>query len=92
MCRCQCKAAWLVADRIPKSAFLTKWAPAGLLKWTWVILGGIAISTCIEHFVHDVVLDFDGHQLPEDLLGHDGVARTQAVAQSPMLLLTGGGA
>lgn len=44
---------WLFADRIPKSAFLTKWAPSGLLKWTWVILGGVGISAVIRHLVHD---------------------------------------
>jgi hypothetical protein len=44
---------WLFADRIPKSAFVTRWAPSGLLKWTWVILGGVGISAVIRHLVHD---------------------------------------
>jgi hypothetical protein len=44
---------WLFADRVPKSAFITKWAPTGLLKWTWVILGGVGISALIRHLVND---------------------------------------
>jgi len=43
---------WLFADKIPKSRFVTKWKPTGLVNWTLIIVAGVALSRLLDHLVH----------------------------------------
>jgi hypothetical protein len=53
-------AAWLFADSIPKSPWVTKWKPTGLVMWTIVIVAGILLSRLLDgvvsssHLVEDI--------------------------------------
>jgi hypothetical protein len=53
-------AAWLFTDSIPKSRWVTKWKPTGLVMWTIVIVAGILLSRLIDdvvsssHLVEDI--------------------------------------
>ena len=44
---------WLFADKIPKSKFVTKWKPRGLVLWTLVIVFGVLLSKLLSHLIHD---------------------------------------
>jgi hypothetical protein len=44
---------WLFAEKIPKSKFITKWKPAGLLNWTLIIVLGVLLSRLLDHLVHN---------------------------------------
>jgi hypothetical protein len=43
---------WLFADKIPKSSFVTRWKPKGLVNWTWIIVAGVLLSRLLEHLIH----------------------------------------
>jgi hypothetical protein len=42
---------WLFADKIPKSKFVTKWKPTGLVNWTLIIVTGVLLSRLLDHLV-----------------------------------------
>ncbi|HEY5274839.1 MAG TPA: hypothetical protein VIJ34_16630, partial [Acidimicrobiales bacterium] len=42
---------WLFADKIPKSKFVTKWKPTGLVNWTLIITTGVLLSRLLDHLV-----------------------------------------
>jgi hypothetical protein len=44
---------WVFADKIPKSKFVTKWSPTGLVRWTLIIVFGVLLSRLLEHLVPD---------------------------------------
>jgi hypothetical protein len=44
---------WLFADKIPKSKFVTKWKPTGLVNWAIIIVTGVLLSRLLDHLVHD---------------------------------------
>jgi hypothetical protein len=44
---------WLFADKLPKSAFVAKWMPAGIAKWAFVIIAGILLSMLLDRAIHD---------------------------------------
>ena len=44
---------WLFADKIPKSIFVTKWKPRGLVLWTLIIVTGVLLSKLLSHLIHD---------------------------------------
>ena len=44
---------WLFADRIPKSRFVTKWKPKGLVNWTLIIVTGVVLSKVLGALIHD---------------------------------------
>jgi hypothetical protein len=44
---------WLFADKIPKSRFVTKWKPTGLVNWTLIIVAGVVLSRLLDHLVHN---------------------------------------
>ncbi len=44
-------AALLFSDSIPKSHWVTKWKPTGLVMWTIVIVAGILLSRVLNHAV-----------------------------------------
>ena len=44
---------WLFADKLPKSAFVAKWMPVGLAKWSFVIVAGILMGRLLEALVED---------------------------------------
>ncbi|HWF49161.1 MAG TPA: hypothetical protein VG294_00840 [Solirubrobacteraceae bacterium] len=46
-------SACLIADRLPKSAFITKWMPMGLAKWGFVIAAGIGLSQLLPRLIAD---------------------------------------
>jgi len=43
---------WLFADKIPKSKFVTKWKPSGLVLWTLIIVTGVLLSKLLSHLIH----------------------------------------
>jgi hypothetical protein len=44
---------WLFADKIPKSKFVTRWKPTGLVNWAIIIVTGVLLSRLLDHLVHD---------------------------------------
>jgi hypothetical protein len=44
---------WLFADKIPKSKFITKWKPTGLVNWAIIIVTGVLLSRLLDHLVHN---------------------------------------
>jgi hypothetical protein len=44
---------WLFADKIPKSKFITKWKPTGLMNWAIIIVTGVLLSRLLDHLVHN---------------------------------------
>ena len=44
---------WLFADKIPKSKFVTKWNPRGLVLWTLVIVIDVLLSKLLSHVIHN---------------------------------------
>lgn len=44
---------WLFADKIPKSRFVTRWKPTGLVNWTLIIVTGVLLSRLLDHLVHN---------------------------------------
>lgn len=46
---------WLFVDKLPKSAFVAKYTPAGLTKWTFVLVAGVLLAGLLEHASSDPV-------------------------------------
>lgn len=44
---------WLFADKIPKSALVTKWKPSGLALWTLIIVAGVLLSKFLSLLIHN---------------------------------------
>ncbi len=49
-------AAAMYADRFPKSSFVTRWKPNGLLMWAVVIVLGILLSRLLDHVIANTSL------------------------------------
>lgn len=42
---------WLFVEKLPKSRLIAKWMPAGLAKWTWIIIASILLSKLLDHLI-----------------------------------------
>ena len=45
-------ALGIIEDRIPKSAYVSKFKPNGIVTWTLIIVTGVVLGAVLDHLIH----------------------------------------